>query len=39
MSAIAARVIGAKPDEVLIANTGVIGVQLPMDAIRVGMKK
>ena len=31
MTALAARVIGAKPDEVLIANTGVIGVQLPMD--------
>ena len=39
MTALAARVIGAKPDEVLIANTGVIGVQLPMDAIRAGMKK
>ncbi len=39
MTALAARVIGAKPDEVLIANTGVIGVQLPMDSIRAGMKK
>jgi glutamate N-acetyltransferase/amino-acid N-acetyltransferase len=39
MSALAAKVIGAKPDEVLIANTGVIGVNLPMPAIRTGMKK
>lgn len=29
MTALAAKVIGAKPDEVLIANTGVIGVQVP----------
>ena len=34
MSALAAKVIGAKPDEVLIANTGVIGINLPMPAIR-----
>ena len=39
MTALAARVIGAKPDEVLIANTGVIGVQLPMPEIRTAMKK
>ena len=39
MTALAAKVIGAKPDEVLIANTGVIGVQLPMPAIRTAMKK
>jgi glutamate N-acetyltransferase / amino-acid N-acetyltransferase len=39
MTALAAKVIGAKPDEVLIANTGVIGVQLPMLSIRTAMKK
>ena len=39
MSALAAKSISAKPDEVLIANTGVIGVQLPMDIIRAGIKK
>jgi len=39
MSMLAAKVIGAKPDEVLIANTGVIGVNLPMPAIRTAMKK
>jgi glutamate N-acetyltransferase/amino-acid N-acetyltransferase len=39
MSALAAKVIGAKPDEVLIANTGVIGVNLPMPSIRAAMKK
>ena len=38
MSALAAKVIGAKPDEVLIANTGVIGINLPMPAIRTAMK-
>ncbi len=39
MTALAAKAIGAKPDEVLIANTGVIGVQLPMDTIRKAIKK
>ncbi|MDD5288439.1 MAG: bifunctional glutamate N-acetyltransferase/amino-acid acetyltransferase ArgJ [Dehalococcoidales bacterium] len=39
MATLAAEAIGAKPDEVLIANTGVIGIQLPMDAIRKGMKQ
>jgi glutamate N-acetyltransferase/amino-acid N-acetyltransferase len=39
MTALAAKMISAKPDEVLIANTGVIGVQLPMDVIRAGLKK
>jgi glutamate N-acetyltransferase/amino-acid N-acetyltransferase len=39
MTGLAAKVIGAKPDEVLIANTGVIGVQLPMPVIRTTMKK
>ena len=39
MSALAGKMIGAKPDEVLIANTGVIGVQLPMPEIRAAMKK
>ncbi len=39
MTSLAAKVINAKPDEVLIANTGVIGINLPMPAIRTGMKK
>jgi glutamate N-acetyltransferase/amino-acid N-acetyltransferase len=39
MSALAAKNVGIKPDEVLIANTGVIGTQLPMDLIRAGIKK
>jgi glutamate N-acetyltransferase/amino-acid N-acetyltransferase len=39
MSALAAKVIDVKPDEVLIANTGVIGINLPMPAIRAAMKK
>lgn len=39
MTALAAKVIGEEPDEVLIANTGVIGIQLPMPAIRTAMKK
>ncbi|MCX6003944.1 MAG: bifunctional glutamate N-acetyltransferase/amino-acid acetyltransferase ArgJ, partial [Chloroflexi bacterium] len=39
MSALTAKAIGAKPDEVLIANTGVIGHQLPIDAIRRGIKR
>jgi glutamate N-acetyltransferase/amino-acid N-acetyltransferase len=39
MTALAAKVVGAKPDEVLIANTGVIGINLPMPSIRTAMKK
>jgi glutamate N-acetyltransferase/amino-acid N-acetyltransferase len=39
MTALAAKVIGVKSDEVLLANTGVIGIQLPMDVIKTGMAK
>lgn len=39
MSALAAKAVGAKPDEVLIANTGVIGTRLPMDRIAKGLKQ
>lgn len=39
MSALAAKAVGAKPDEVLIANTGVIGTKLPMDRIAKGIKQ
>jgi len=39
MTTIAAKTIGAEPKEVLIANTGVIGIKLPMDVIRKGLKQ
>ncbi|MBN1643601.1 MAG: bifunctional glutamate N-acetyltransferase/amino-acid acetyltransferase ArgJ [Dehalococcoidales bacterium] len=39
MTALAAKAVGAKPDEVLIANTGVIGIKLPMARIRKGIKQ
>ncbi len=34
MTALAARAIGAEPENVLVCSTGVIGMQLPMAAIR-----
>jgi len=34
MTELAARHVGVKPEEVLVASTGVIGVTLPMDRIR-----
>ncbi len=34
MTALAARAIGAEPENVLVCSTGVIGMQLPMVAIR-----
>jgi glutamate N-acetyltransferase/amino-acid N-acetyltransferase len=37
MAEIAARHIGASPDDVLVASTGVIGQRLPMERIRVGL--
>ena len=38
MTALAARVIGADPQEVLVASTGVIGEPLPMPEIRRGIR-
>ena len=37
MAALAAGVVGAAPEEVLVASTGVIGRPLPMARLRVGM--
>ncbi|MBI3743241.1 MAG: bifunctional glutamate N-acetyltransferase/amino-acid acetyltransferase ArgJ [Chloroflexi bacterium] len=39
MSALAAKKAGVREDEVLIASTGMIGVELPMAAIRSGLSK
>jgi glutamate N-acetyltransferase/amino-acid N-acetyltransferase len=38
MTVLAARAIGADPQEVLVASTGVIGEPLPMPAIRRGIR-
>jgi glutamate N-acetyltransferase / amino-acid N-acetyltransferase len=38
MAAVAAQDLGCRPEEVLVASTGVIGVRLPMDRIRSGIK-
>ena len=35
----AASVLGIKPEEVLVASTGVIGKQLPMEKIKAGVHK
>jgi glutamate N-acetyltransferase / amino-acid N-acetyltransferase len=37
MAALAASAIGCQPAEVVVASTGVIGVRLPMDKVRVGV--
>jgi glutamate N-acetyltransferase/amino-acid N-acetyltransferase len=37
MAALAAREVGCAVDEVIVASTGVIGVRLPMDAVRSGI--
>ena len=37
MAALAAGLIGASPDDVLVASTGVIGDRLPMERLRAGM--
>lgn len=37
MARCAAEKIGARPEEVLVASTGVIGVRLPMDRVRAGI--
>jgi len=39
MASLAATKLGIPPDEVLVASTGVIGVSLPMDRVRAGIKK
>jgi glutamate N-acetyltransferase/amino-acid N-acetyltransferase len=39
MTALAAAAIGAEPDEVLVASTGVIGKRLPMPAIRKAVRE
>ncbi len=39
MAALAANGIGAAPEEVLVASTGVTGQLLPMDVIRAGIEK
>lgn len=39
MAKLAAEVVGASPEDVLVASTGVIGQQLPMESIRVGIGK
>lgn len=37
MARLAAEKLGADPDEMLVASTGVIGVRLPMDRVRAGI--
>jgi len=39
MTALAAKAVGCAVEQVLVASTGVIGVALPMDAIRAGVPK
>src|SRR5918996_1590060 len=39
MAALTARAVGCRPAEVVVASTGVIGVPLPMDAVRAGIAK
>ncbi len=38
MCADVAELLGCSPDEVLVASTGVIGVQLPMEKVRAGIR-
>jgi len=37
MAAVTAACLGIQPEEVLVASTGVIGVPLPMDKVRLGI--
>ena len=37
MAAAAAKAVGAKPDEMLVASTGIIGHHLPMEKVRRGI--
>jgi glutamate N-acetyltransferase/amino-acid N-acetyltransferase len=39
MSALAAARLGVEPSEVLVCNTGIIGVELPMSLIRSGLEQ
>jgi glutamate N-acetyltransferase/amino-acid N-acetyltransferase len=39
MAEIAARAVGCAASEVLVASTGVIGVRLPMDKVRAGIRE
>jgi len=39
MAAAAARDLRCRPEEVLVASTGVIGVRLPMDRVRAGISQ
>lgn len=39
MTEVTANTLGCKPEEVVVGSTGVIGVQLPMDAITAGIPK
>ncbi len=39
MASLVAEELSIKPDEVLVASTGVIGVNMPMDRIAAGIKK
>ena len=39
MAALSAGIVGCSPSEVLVASTGVIGVNLKMDALRAGIPK
>ena len=39
MARLAAEVIGVSPEDVLVASTGVIGQQLPMERLRAGMSQ
>ena len=39
MAALAAAVLGCPPADVLVASTGVIGVNLKMDALRTGIPR
>lgn len=36
---LAAELVGCRPEELLVASTGVIGVQYPMDLIRASLRK
>jgi glutamate N-acetyltransferase / amino-acid N-acetyltransferase len=37
-ASLVAQAVGCRPDEVVVASTGVIGVPLPMDAVRSGVR-
>ncbi|MBX6770524.1 MAG: bifunctional glutamate N-acetyltransferase/amino-acid acetyltransferase ArgJ [Chloroflexi bacterium] len=39
MARLAAERLGAAPDEIIVGSTGVIGVYLPMEPIRAGIRK